>query len=56
MNKVQKLICAKKKAYFESKLNKNIALHKNAPYFPAFRLNTETYGVSTEYAGKYGPE
>ena len=31
----------------------------SGPYFPKFRLNTETYGVSPVFSpntGKYGPE
>ena len=35
----------------------------SGPYFPSFGLNTERYGLNTEYlsvfspnAGKYGPE
>ena len=28
----------------------------SGPYFPAFELNTERYGVFSSNAGKYGPE
>ena len=28
----------------------------SAPYFPAFGLNTERYGVFSPNAGKYGPQ
>ena len=28
----------------------------SGPYFPAFGLNTEKYGVFSPNAGKYGPE